>query len=202
MTHDSWYRRHDLWYVVDSGGCGDGCGEAVACSIRVSYLLLLYDILSYLIPSCHVLCYAVVWYHMTSYHISLSCMFLFAIILYRTALYWTVQEPLGEYVRLIVSVKNALQQRQDKKADYLASLTDVEAKQIAHNKIALSPAKEDQACIKLVSWALHSHNCIRPNHCLNHSHTHSHTQSFNHLLIHSILVLHNKWSHKLSCFPV
>ena len=63
----------------------------------------------------------------------------------------TVQEPLGEYVRLIVSVKNALQQRQDKKADYLASLTDVEAKQIAHNKIALSPAKEDQACIKLVS---------------------------------------------------
>jgi hypothetical protein len=50
-----------------------------------------------------------------------------------------------------VSVKNALQQRQDKKADYLASLTDVEAKQIAHNKIALSPAKEDQACIKLVS---------------------------------------------------
>ena len=78
-------------------------------------------------------------------------MFIFAIILYCTVLpYCTVQEPLGEYVRLIVSVKNALQQRQDKKADYLASLTDVEAKQIAHNKIALSPAKEDQACIKLV----------------------------------------------------
>lgn len=71
--------------------------------------------------------------------------------LFATVLHCTVQEPLGEYVRLIVSVKNALQQRQDKKADYLASLTDVEAKQIAHNKIALSPAKEDQACIKLVS---------------------------------------------------
>ena len=56
-----------------------------------------------------------------------------------------------EYVRLIASVKNALQQRSDKKAEYLASLTDVEAKQIAHNKVALAASKEDQASIKLVS---------------------------------------------------
>lgn len=57
-------------------------------------------------------------------------------------------------MRLIASVKNALQQRQDKKDQYLSSLTDVEAKQIAHNKIALATAKEDQASVKLVS-ALH-----------------------------------------------
>ena len=56
-----------------------------------------------------------------------------------------------EYVRLIASVKNALQQRSDKKAEYLASLTDVEAKQIAHNKVAQATSKEDQASVKLVS---------------------------------------------------
>ena len=56
-------------------------------------------------------------------------------------------------MRLIASVKTALQQRQDKKDQYLSSLTDVEAKQIAHNKIALATAKEDQASVKLVSVA-------------------------------------------------
>ena len=65
----------------------------------------------------------------------------------------TVQEPLSEYVRLIASVKNALQQRTDKKNEYLVALTEVEAKQIAHNKLAITGAKEDQTSLKLVSTA-------------------------------------------------
>ena len=60
------------------------------------------------------------------------------------------QEPLAEYVRLIASVKNALQQRTDKKTEYLSALTDVEAKQIAHNKLAIVSGKEDLAGVKLV----------------------------------------------------
>ena len=120
----------------------------------------------------------------------------------------TVQEPLGEYVRLIISVKNALQQRQDKKADYLASLTDVEAKQIAHNKIALSPAKEDQACIKLVGnnflfvcyklslTHAHTHvlplslihSCIHPyTHPCTHSSLHLHMNLPDHSLMHTLI---------------
>ena len=61
-----------------------------------------------------------------------------------------LQEPLAEYVRLIASVKNALQQRTDRKTEYLSALTDVEAKQIAHNKLAVAGGKEDLASIKLV----------------------------------------------------
>jgi hypothetical protein len=45
-----------------------------------------------------------------------------------------LEEPLAEFLRLINSVKLALHQRFDKKNDYLAALTDVEAKQISHNK--------------------------------------------------------------------
>jgi hypothetical protein len=62
-----------------------------------------------------------------------------------------LEEPLNEYVRLINSVKLAIQQRFDKKQAYLAALTDVEVKQIAHNKVALSPSKEVQSSEKQVS---------------------------------------------------
>ena len=48
-----------------------------------------------------------------------------------------LQEPFEEYARLIASVKLALQQRADKKVAYLDALTDVEVKQIAHNRVAV-----------------------------------------------------------------
>ena len=47
-------------------------------------------------------------------------------------------------------MKLALQQRFDKKNEYLAALTDVEAKQLAHSKIAIQGNKEDKAAIKQV----------------------------------------------------
>ena len=56
-----------------------------------------------------------------------------------------LQEPFDEYIRLIASVKLALQQRADKKVAYLDALTDVEVKQIAHNRVAVVAGKEDAA---------------------------------------------------------
>ena len=53
-----------------------------------------------------------------------------------------LQEPFDEYTRLIASVKLALQQRADKKIAYLDALTDVEVKQIAHNRVAVVTGNE------------------------------------------------------------
>jgi hypothetical protein len=41
---------------------------------------------------------------------------------------------MNNYTNIYIQVKLALHQRFDKKNDYLAALTDVEAKQISHNK--------------------------------------------------------------------
>lgn len=54
-------------------------------------------------------------------------------------------EPMDEYLRLVQSVQNALQQRKDKKNAYVDSLTDLEVKQNAYNKMSTQPGKEDQA---------------------------------------------------------
>lgn len=56
-----------------------------------------------------------------------------------------LQEPFDEYVRLLASVKLAIQQRADKKSAYTDALTDVEVKQINHNKVSVVPGKEDAA---------------------------------------------------------
>ena len=49
-------------------------------------------------------------------------------------------------------MKLALQQRFDKKNEYLAALTDVEAKQIALNKLAIQGNKEEKTAIKQVIY--------------------------------------------------
>lgn len=54
-------------------------------------------------------------------------------------------EPLEDYVRVIGSIKSAIQQRTDKKNAYLGSLADVEAKSNAHRKLIGVAGKEAQA---------------------------------------------------------
>jgi len=44
-------------------------------------------------------------------------------------------EPLEEYSRLIASIKTTLQQRQQKKATYLAAIQDLDAKTMASKKL-------------------------------------------------------------------
>jgi len=54
-------------------------------------------------------------------------------------------EPMDEYLRLVASVQNALQQRKDKKSAYVDALTDLEVKQNAYNKSNTTPGKEEVA---------------------------------------------------------
>ena len=54
-------------------------------------------------------------------------------------------EPMDEYLRLVQSVQNALQQRKDKKNAYVDALTDLEVKQNAYNKSSSTPGKEEIA---------------------------------------------------------
>lgn len=58
------------------------------------------------------------------------------------------EEPLQDYLRVITSVRLAIQQRQEKKKAYIDAVTDVEVKQSAHNKILGSPGKEEIAAQK------------------------------------------------------
>lgn len=62
-----------------------------------------------------------------------------------------VQQPLKDYIRLLASVKLALQQRFTKREEYLSALTDVEAKKIAYNKFASQTNKSEKASIKQVN---------------------------------------------------
>mmetsp|Transcript_16570 Transcript_16570/g.14940 ORF Transcript_16570/g.14940 Transcript_16570/m.14940 type:complete len:426 (+) Transcript_16570:28-1305(+) len=55
------------------------------------------------------------------------------------------EEPFDEYVRDIISVRNAIQQRQDKRSAYADALTDVQVKQNAYKKLSGVSGKEDQA---------------------------------------------------------
>lgn len=57
-----------------------------------------------------------------------------------------LDEPLKEYVRLIASLKSAMQRRQDKKIAYVNAITDLENKQSA-----LQKAKDDQMATKQVA---------------------------------------------------
>lgn len=56
-----------------------------------------------------------------------------------------LQEPLEEYVRMIGSVKAAMGVRQERKAAYVAVLTDLAVKQSAYEKLLGTPGKEEQA---------------------------------------------------------
>ena len=56
-------------------------------------------------------------------------------------------EPLEDYTRIINSIKNAMNQRQEKKAAYLNAIADVEAKNNAHRKLMVA-GKEAQAKVK------------------------------------------------------
>lgn len=60
-----------------------------------------------------------------------------------------VEEPLHEYVRLLSSVKTAMQRRQDKKTLYTDALVDLEAKQASYNKVVGNVGKESQIQEKL-----------------------------------------------------
>ena len=62
-----------------------------------------------------------------------------------------MQQPLKDYIRLLASVKLALQQRFTKREEYLSALTDVEAKKIAYNKFASQTNKSEKASIKQVN---------------------------------------------------
>ncbi|KAJ1433311.1 Vps5 C terminal like-domain-containing protein [Ochromonadaceae sp. CCMP2298] len=53
-------------------------------------------------------------------------------------------EPLEEYSRMLLSIKSAMQQRQNKKNAYLNCMVDVEAKQNAYRKLLGVPGKEGQ----------------------------------------------------------
>jgi len=59
-----------------------------------------------------------------------------------------LQEPLEEYVRMIGSVKSAMAVRQERKASYIAILTDLSVKQSAYEKLLGLPGKDDQAAVK------------------------------------------------------
>lgn len=59
-----------------------------------------------------------------------------------------LEEPFAEYVRLITSVKIAIQQRQEKKNLYTNATLDLEAKQAAFSKVEGVPGKEDQVIAK------------------------------------------------------
>lgn len=56
-------------------------------------------------------------------------------------------EPLEDYTRVISSIKNAMNQRQEKKAAYLHSIADVEAKNNALRKLQVA-GKDAQAKVK------------------------------------------------------
>ena len=53
------------------------------------------------------------------------------------------EEPLDEYVRLIASVKSALQQRVERRNTYIAAILDVDVKKQTLNRLAATPGKED-----------------------------------------------------------
>ena len=55
-----------------------------------------------------------------------------------------------DYIRLLASVKLALQQRFTKREEHLAALTDVEAKKIAYNKVSNQTNKSEKASTKQV----------------------------------------------------
>jgi hypothetical protein len=57
---------------------------------------------------------------------------------------------LKDYIRLLASVKLALQQRFTKREEHLAALTDVEAKKIAYNKVSNQTNKTEKASTKQV----------------------------------------------------
>jgi hypothetical protein len=57
-------------------------------------------------------------------------------------------EPLDDYLRVVNSIKSAVQQRIDKKSIYLSSLVDVEAKSNAYRKLSGVAGKETQANVK------------------------------------------------------
>lgn len=59
-----------------------------------------------------------------------------------------LQEPLEEYVRMVGSVKAAMAVRQERKAGYIAILTDLAVKQAAYQKLLGTPGKEEQAAAK------------------------------------------------------
>ena len=55
-----------------------------------------------------------------------------------------------DYIRLLASVKLALQQRFTKREEHLAALTDVEVKKIAYNKVSNQTNKTEKASTKQV----------------------------------------------------
>lgn len=57
-------------------------------------------------------------------------------------------EPMEEYARILASIKTAMQQRQEKKASYMAALSDLESRRAAHSKLMGVPGKEAQATAK------------------------------------------------------
>eukprot|EP01040_Poterioochromonas_malhamensis_P001597 gene1597-1691_t len=57
-------------------------------------------------------------------------------------------ETIDEYVRMIGSIKTAIQQRQAKKDVYLQAMGDLEAKTAAYRKLVGTPGKESQAKAK------------------------------------------------------
>jgi hypothetical protein len=57
---------------------------------------------------------------------------------------------LKDYIRLLASVKLALQQRFTKREEHLAALTDVEVKKMAYNKVSNQTNKSEKASTKQV----------------------------------------------------
>jgi hypothetical protein len=59
-----------------------------------------------------------------------------------------LEEPVGEYVLFVASVKAALSRRQEKRSQYRAAQLDLELKQQAYNKVLGVAGKEKDAIAK------------------------------------------------------
>lgn len=59
-----------------------------------------------------------------------------------------LEEPIQEYVRLVGSVKATIARRQQKKANYVNAIGDMEAKQTSYTKALSTAGKEDSAAKK------------------------------------------------------
>ena len=121
----------------------------------ILYCVVLYCIVLYCVVLCCIVLYCIVLQSVVLYCIILYFIVLWSLICLLSMnliiTFYISQEPLKDYIRSINSVKVALQQRFDKKNEYLSALTDVEAKQIAHNKLAIQGNKEEKAAVKQVN---------------------------------------------------
>ena len=69
------------------------------------------------------------------------------------------EEPLQDFCQLVRRVKQAMKRRENKRSDYVACVTDLEAKQASYQKYLSQPDKQDKAAQKLKVISLYVVMC-------------------------------------------